>query len=210
VNPTEFTDQRAPKNKKILNIAVLVILICLLSLNSDFRKAIQLVIHDSSQLVLLIKIAVIGGMAIVIISYLFFFKKIFTSFKVNEQGVSVGNKNIAWSDVKNWHMLGDSQDERTGLGSIKKTGGFDVVNPYFGMNIFVLKTKSGFINHTIRLQLSQDRANQFVQILQDHGLVRETKMRMNITNINPWFIIFFIVPFGLIALWLFIMTFLNR
>lgn len=206
MNQIQFTNQQAPKSKKVINIVVLVIMLLFISLNSDIRKGIQLAISDPTQLFLLIKIVVIGGICIAVISYLFFFKKIHNNFSVDDQGVNVGNKKIAWSDVKNWHMLGDSQDERTGLGSIKRTGGFDVVNPYYGMNIFVLKTKSGFINNTVRLQLSQDRVDQFMLILQNHGLVRETKTKMYLTNVSPLFIVLFVVPFGLVALFLLYIT----
>ena len=210
MNQIQFTNQQAPKSKEAVNIVVLVIMVFFISLNSDVRKGIQLAISDPAQLFLLIKVAAIGGICIMVISYLFFFKKIHNNFNVDDQGVNVGNKKIAWSDVKNWHMLGDSQDERTGLGSIKRTGGFDIVNPYFGMNTFVLKTKSGFINNTVRLQLSQDRVDQFMQILQNHGLVRETKTKMYFTNVNPWFIVLFVVPFGLVALLFVYATFFNR
>lgn len=210
MNPIEFTSQQAPKSKKALNIVVLIILVFLLSLNTEVRKGIQLAISDPSQLFLLIKIVVIGGLIIAIISYLFFFKKIYNNFSLDDQGINISNRKIAWSDVKNWHMLGDSQDERTGLGSIKRTGGFDVVNLYAGMNIFVLKTKSGFINNTVRLQLSQERVEEFIQLLQNHGLMRETKTRMYFTNVSPWFVILFIIPFGLIVLLFVFVTIFNK
>ncbi len=107
-------------------------------------------------------------------------------------------------------MLGDSQDERTGLGSIRRTGGFDVVNPYWHMNIYVLKTKSGFINKTVRLQVSEDRAAQFNEILSQHNITRETKTRMYFTGVNPWFILLFGVPFGLLCLWFLYGVWVNR
>ena len=210
MNPIEFTNQQAPKSKEILNIVVLLIVVFLMLLNSDVQKGIQLALSDSSQLFLLIKILLIATICIGIISYLFFFKKIHTSFTVDDQGLNVDHKKILWNDIKNWHMLGDSQDERTGLGSAKKLGGFDFINSYFHMNIFVLKTKSGFVNNTIRLQLSADRAEQFLQILQNHNLIRETKTRMYFTNVNPWFIVLFIIPFGLLVLWFVLGMFISK
>lgn len=208
MNPIQFISQQAPKGKRFINIIVLLVLVSLLFLNSDFRESIQLAISDPSQLFLLIKIVIIAGLFVIVISYLFFFKKIHNVFSIDDQGVSLGNKIIVWNDIKNWHMLGDSQDERTGLGSIRKTGGFDIVNPYLGMNVFVLKTKSGFINNTVRLQLSPERVNEFTQLLQDRGILRETKTKMYLTNINPWFIILFMMPLELIILW-FILSLLT-
>ncbi len=78
------------------------------------------------------------------------------------------------------------------------------------MNIFVIKTKSGFLNKTVRLQLSQDRCDEFTKILKDHNLERETKMRMYLTNISPLFILLFLIPFGLMALVFIWGAFMNR
>ncbi len=116
----EFKNQKAPKSKTILNIVILLILLFLIFLNGDTRKGIELAMSDYSQFLILMKTILIGGPCIAIISYLFFFKKIHNTFSIDNQGINLNNRKVLWNDVKNWHMLGDSQDERTGLGSIKK------------------------------------------------------------------------------------------
>lgn len=196
-----FLNQQAPKNKSALNIFVLLVIIILISLNQDVRNGIILAFSDLSQLYLLIKVMLIGGVIITVISYFYFFKKAYNNFSVDDQGLNIDGRKILWGDIKNWHLLGDSQDERIGLGSIKNTGGFDVVNIYSGTNVYVLKIKNKFINNTIRLQLSKERSDEFALLLQKYGLERESKLKMYLTGVSGSFMIFVIIPFGFITLW---------
>ncbi len=151
-------------------------------------------------------ICTIGGL---IISLLFFFRKTYKKFSIDNMGINVDDKKYLWSDAKNFHMLGDSQDERTGLGEIKYTGGYDVVNPYKGLGIYVIKFK-GLTQKTVRLQVSQERANEFENILASQNIFRESQSHMYFTGVNKWFILLFIIPFGLIVILMLYGTLFSR
>ncbi len=151
-------------------------------------------------------ICTIGGL---IISLLFFFRKTYKKFSIDNMGINVDDKKYLWSDAKNFHMLGDSQDERTGLGEIKYTGGYDVVNPYKGLGIYVIKFK-GLTQKTVRLQVSQERANEFENILASQNIFRESQSHMYFTGVNKWFILLLIIPFGLIVILMLYGTLFSR
>jgi hypothetical protein len=102
-------------------------------------------------------------------------------------------------------MLGDSQDERTGIGEIKYAGGYDVVNPSKGQGIYVIKFK-GLSQKTIRLQVSPEQANEFENILTSHNILRESQSHMYFTGVNKWFILLFII-FGLVVILMLFGTF---
>ncbi len=198
MNKIEFSNQKAPKTFWVVNFLVIIFIIAIMFLNSSFNDGLKLSISSDYNLitVMLSIVCVLG------VFFVFFYKKINYNFFVDDEGIGFKDKKFFWSDIKNYHMLGDSQDERFGLVSSKYTATADINNPYYNMNIFVLKTKSSFMGNSFRLQLSSDRVNEFEQILANKGILRESKARMYFTGVNKWFIILFAIPFGLLILWM--------
>jgi hypothetical protein len=204
MNSIVFSNQQPPKKSKLVNFAVIVLIIVLGFSDKNVREGFISVLSSSSNFLTLIIIAMLGTIFVGTVFFALFHKKTNNNFTLDDQGVLVGNRKYLWIDIKNYHLLGDSQNERFGLASVKHTGGFDLVNPYYGMNIYVLVTKTGFLNNSVRLQVSKERVAEFEQNLASHGLQRESKTHMYLTEVSPSFVIFFLVPFGLIVLILFL------
>lgn len=157
-----------------------------------FRTAYAQTVSDMVKIIFPITVAA------VVVTLLYFVRKTYKKFSVNEQGIMLNDKICYWERVKNYHMLGDSQDERIGLTGVRNLS-YDVINVYSGMGIFVLKLH-GLMQKTIRLRVSPDRVNEFVEVLKVHGIERESTKHMFFTNVNPWFILLFAIPFGLFPL----------
>jgi len=200
--PVIFECAGSPTKQKTRNNIIIIVVAHIIAMQAwpYLSQSVGMLQNNSTQVLNdLVKIVIpliIGGL---IISLLFFFRKTHNKFSIDSQGISVDNKGYLWSDAKNFHMLGDSQDERTGLGEIKYTGGYDVVNPYKGLGVYVIKFK-GLTQKTIRLQVSPEQANEFENILASHGILRESQSHMYFTGVNKWFILLFIIPFGLIVI----------
>jgi hypothetical protein len=74
-------------------------------------------------------------------------------------------------------------------------------NPYKGAGFYVLKIRGGF-GKKVQLQVTIDRAKEFEQILISQGVNRESVGYMYVTGVNKWFILLFVLPFGLMILWM--------
>lgn len=200
--PVVFECTGSPTKQKTRNSIVIVVVALIIAMQAwpYLSQSVGMLQNNSTQVLNdLIKIIIpliIGGL---IISLLFFFRKTHKKFSVDNQGININDKKFLWSDAKNFHMLGDSQDERTGLGEIKYTGGYDIVNPYKGLGIYVIKFR-GLTQKMVRLQVSQERTSEFENILASHNILRKSQSHMYFTGVNKWFILLFIIPFGLIVI----------
>jgi hypothetical protein len=202
--PIVFEWEKSPSHSKRILVNSLIIIAITIFLGIQawpfLKDGFALSQNNPTQILSdLVKIIIPLIVAGLIASFVFFIRRTHRKFIVAEEGVYVGNKKYLWDTIKNFHMLGDSQDERTGLGGIRLTGGYDPVNPYKGLRIYVLQLK-GLLKKTVRLQVSSKKTEEFEAILMSHTISRETSGHMYRTGINKWFIILFVVPFSLLIL----------
>lgn len=184
-------------NLNLRNVSILIVVLAMLGIG---------VRNTSADLLSFLKTFVPLGIAIVIVSYIFFFKKAYKSFATGEEGIKVNDKLYTWNSFKDFHLLGDSQSERMGGLVSLKVGdlntGIDPINEYAGTNVFVLRKHSIFSN-MIYLQVAPEQAGKFANILIAHGIQRESKLKMFFLGMNKWFVILVIVPFILLLIWMF-------
>ena len=210
MNPIVFSNQKHTKKSALINLAVLFLIFLASFFDKRVRDGFAYAFSNLSNLQDFILTVLLSAIFVGVVFFVFLHTKNNKDFTVDDEGVVVGKKKYPWSDIKNYHLLGDSQSERIGLVTPKRTGGFDLLNPYYGMNIYVLVTKTGFLNNSVRLQVSEERIAEFEQILASHNLQRETKLHMYLTGVSPLFILFFLVPFALFAFVLLAGVFLSK
>lgn len=197
-------DATAFRSVKIRNLIITLVII--LSLG----YAVYSSGHD---ILTFFKIFLPMAIVMVLIAYGIFYKKITGNFIVNSSGLQIGTNFCGWEKIKGFHMLGDSQNERIGLITIKARGintGADIVNPYTGTGVFVIRLKNSFFGNTINLQVSPERIDEFNQILVAHNIMRESKIKMLLFETNKWFVILFILPFSVLALFMLLTSLIYR
>lgn len=200
--PVIFECTKAPSKHVFRNNLIVFIVAVIIAIQAwPYLSGSFLIFRDDltqgiSDLIKIVIPLILGGL---LFSFIFFIRKTHKKFSVDNQGINVANKKYLWSEAKEFHMLGDSQDERTGVGGVNFIGGYDVVNPYRGLGIYVIKFK-GLMQKTVRLQVSPERASEFENILSSHNILRESQSHLYFTGVNKWFILLFVIPFGLIAL----------
>jgi hypothetical protein len=138
---------------------------------------------------------------ITVIVYIFFLKRVYRRFEVTEQGVRIGRKIWQWKQMRDFHMLGESQDER--IGSTISFATLELVNPYISTDIITIRLKPAFLQRTLNLQVDPMRFSEFTGILSDHGINQTSRWKFYF-GINKWFTLLVILPALLAVLYAYI------
>lgn len=111
-----------------------------------------------------------------IIAALFFLRKqkSISAFDIDDNGITADNTTYNWQDLKNYHLLGESQSERVGT-----TNYFSIGNSYkhTSTQIFKIKKRGKFLNSWLNLEVDRERADELGKILSDNNIIHTSRWR---------------------------------
>ena len=102
-------------------------------------------------------------------------QKSISIFDVDEYGITVNNIKYSWSELKKYHLYGESQSERVG-----STNYISVGNPYKNnpTQIFKIKKRGKLLNSWLNLEVDKERVEEFSNILSNKNIPHTSKWRL--------------------------------
>jgi hypothetical protein len=117
------------------------------------------------------------------------------NFTLREDGIQTNAGFYPWKVMKDYHWLGEAQEERVGIIGLSSLVNYDPLNPYRAAGIYIARirlTRSQNRQRRLNLYVDPERVATFEKLCEQHGLPRLTRVRLFLFGTNPYPLIVFI------------------